>query len=230
MFYRFIFPIVNWLARFVAHVTVSGTEYMPRAGGLLVVSNHMTNLDALMIGMCFKRELHFMAKIELFNNPILGWIITQLRAFPVNRGEADRAALRHAEGLLHDGRVVAIFPEGRRSKDGGVQQSKGGIALLARRANVPILPVAVTGTGLCAPASCRHGGPGAGRTHHYRGRAVHAAAGTRGRADYNAIANLIMGRVAELLPPAYRGVFAEAMQTISTATTTARNISRQIEQ
>lgn len=208
MLYRLLFPIVNWIARMLAHVTVTGVEHMPRAGGLIVVSNHLTNFDALIIGMCFKRELHYMAKIELYRNPILARIITALNAFPVHRGEPDRAAIRRAEELLRSGRIVGLFPEGHRSEAAAVQASKGGIALIARRANVPILPIAVTGTEYLGPRALLRWRP-------WRRPAITVTVGepfmlpeTTGRADYTALANLIMGHVAELLPPSYRGVFA----------------------
>jgi 1-acyl-sn-glycerol-3-phosphate acyltransferase len=210
MLYRFLFPLVNWVARVIAHVEVQGNDHMPR-GGVLVVSNHLTNFDPLFIGMCFKRELHFMAKIELFQNPLLARTITALGAFPVRRGEADRAALRQAEELLRSGRVVAIFPEGHRSRQGAVQESKGGIALLARRAGTPILPVAITGTEHFRAASLRRWRP-------WRRPTVTITVGepfllprTSGRADYDALAAHIMGRVAALLPPAYQGVYAETL-------------------
>jgi 1-acyl-sn-glycerol-3-phosphate acyltransferase len=210
MFYRFLFPIVNWLARLVAQVSVSGVENMPRNGGVLVISNHMTNLDALMLGMCFKRQLHFMAKIELFRNPLLARVISALNAFPVRRGEPDRAALRQAESLLHSGRVVAIFPEGHRSRHNSVQESRGGIALLARRADVPILPVAITGTQHLRPRALLSWRP-------WRRPHITITVGapftlphTSGRPDYSALAGIIMGHVAELLPSTYRGVFGES--------------------
>lgn len=209
MLYRFLFPIVNWLVRVVAHVTVSGVENMPRGGGVLLVSNHLTNLDPLIIGMCFKRELHFMAKIELFKNPLLARVITALNAFPVRRGEPDRGALRQAEALLHGGRVVAIFPEGHRSRHNGVQESRGGIALLARRAGVPILPVGITGTQHLRARALLRWRP-------WRRPHITVTVGAPftlphpdGRPDYSALAGVIMRHVAELLPSAYRGVFGE---------------------
>ena len=208
MFYRFIYPIVNWLARVLADVTVTGVERMPRSGGVLVIANHLTNYDPFIICMCFKRELHFMAKVELYRNPLLAWLLAHLNAFPVRRGEADRTALRRAEELLRSGRVVGLFPEGHRAPDAAVQPSKGGIALIARRANVPILPVAITGTHFLLPQALLDWRP-------WRRPAVTITVGepftlppSTGRADYNALANLIMGHVAELLPPSYRGVFA----------------------
>jgi 1-acyl-sn-glycerol-3-phosphate acyltransferase len=209
MLYRFLHSIVNWLTRVLADVTVTGATRMPRGVGVLVVSNHLTNYDPLVISMCFKRELHFMAKVELYRNPLIGWLITHLNAFPVRRGEADRAALRRAEDLLRSRRVVALFPEGHRARNAAVQPSKGGIALLARRANVPILPVAITGTQFLLPKALPHWRP-------WRRPALTITVGepftlpsSTGRADYNALANLIMGHVAELLPLSYRGVFAE---------------------
>src|SRR5207245_2403038 len=139
----------------------------------------------------------------------IGWFITHLHGFPVRRGEADRTALRRGEELLRSGRVVAIFPEGHRSRDAAVQASKGGIALLARRASVPILPVAITGTHYLLPEALPRWRP-------WRRPAITITVGepftlppSTGRADYAALANLIMGHVAELLPPSYRGVFAE---------------------
>ena len=209
MLYRFIYPIVNWLARVLAHVTVTGVEHMPRGVGVLLVSNHLTLMDPFIISMCFKRELHYMAKVELYRNPLLAWLLAHLNAFPVRRGEADRTALRRAEELLRSGRVVGLFPEGHRARDAAVQPSKGGIALLARRSNVPILPVAVTGTQYLLPKALPRWRP-------WRRPAVTVTVGapftlppSTGRADYNALASLIMGHVAELLPPSYRGVFAQ---------------------
>jgi 1-acyl-sn-glycerol-3-phosphate acyltransferase len=208
MLYRLLHPIVNRLMRLLAHVEVQGVEKMPR-GGVLLISNHLTNFDVLVVGMSFKRELHFMAKTELYQVPIMGWLIPRMNGFPVRRGEADRAALRQAEELLNNGRVVAIFPEGHRSRDGGVQESRGGVALLARRTHKPILPVAVTGTEqLRLPAALKW--------RPWRRPTITLTVGDPfvlpqpvGRADYNALANVIMSRVAELLPPAYRGVFNE---------------------
>lgn len=209
MLYRFLHPIVNRLMRLIAHVVVHGAERMPRGGGVLLISNHLTNWDALAVGMCFKRELHFMTKIELYRNPLLAWLLPRLHGFPVHRGEADRAALRRAEELLNSGRVVALFPEGHRSRSGEMQDSRGGVALLARRTRKPILPVAVSGTERLRGRALRAWRP-------WRRPIITITVGEPfvlpqpvGRADYTALANVIMGRVADLLPPEYRGALAE---------------------
>ncbi len=207
--YRFLYPIVNWLVRVLARVTVTGAEHMPRSGGVLLVSNHLTSYDPMIVGMNFKRILRFMAKIELYRNPARAWFVTQLQAFPIRRGEADRAALRYAEELLKDGRVVAIFPEGHRSRNAAMQAGQPGIALLARRTGAPILPVAITGTEHFLPRALPRWRP-------WRRPALTITVGApftlpphAGRADYTALIDLIMSRVAALLPPAYRGVYAD---------------------
>ncbi len=207
--YRFLIPVVNGAARLIARVEISGVENVPQAGGLLIVSNHLANIDPLIVGMCFRRELHFMAKAELFRNPLLTRLITSLHTFPVRRGEPDRAALRHAEGLLREGRVVAVFPEGHRSVAGAVQDSKGGIALIARRGNAPILPVAITGTEHLTLSALRAWRPWRRPTVTISIGEPFALPRGEGRADYEALAAYIMGRVAAMLPPAYQGVHAE---------------------
>lgn len=209
MLYRFLYVFVNWLVRIMAEVTVTGAENMPRGGGVLLVSNHLTNYDPLLCGMCFKRRLNYMAKIELYRNPLVTHIINSLNAFPVHRGQADRAALRRAEELLRLGRVVALFPEGHRSHGAGVQESKGGIALIARRSGAPILPVAITGAEHLLPPQLLHWRPWRRPTLTVTIGEPFTLPQTSGRADYDAIANTIMGRVAALLPPEYRGVFAQ---------------------
>lgn len=212
-FYRFVHPIINWLARVLARVTITGTEHLPRSGGVLIVSNHLTYYDPLIVGMCFKRVVYYMAKIELYRNPVLAWFITQLQAFPIRRGEVDRAALRRADELLKSGRVVALFPEGHRSRDARIQESKGGIALIARRSGVPIVPLAITGTEHLLPRELARWRP-------WHRPALTVTVGEpfmlpplSGRADYNALADLIMSHVAALLPPDYRGVYADARPT-----------------
>ena len=208
--YRFLYPIVNWLSRAAARVTVTGTEHMPRAGGVLLVSNHLSNYDPLMVAMIFKRILHFMGKAELYRNPVLRWVCLQLQTFPVRRGEVDRAALRYAEELLRGGRVVAVFPEGHRSRTGNMQAAQGGIALLARRTGAPILPVAITGTQYLWPPALLRWRP-------WRRPEVTITIGepftlprAAGRAGNAAQTDLIMARVAALLPPDYHGVYAAA--------------------
>lgn len=207
--YRLVYRPVRWLVPRLAHVTIVGAEHMPRGGGVLLVSNHLTNFDVFVIGMCFKRILNFMGKAELFRNPLLAWVWGQLYGFSIRRGEADRAALRHTEDLLRAGRVVAVFPEGHRSVTGALQPGQPGIALIARRAGVPVLPVAVTGTQHFLP-------PDLWRWRPWRRPSITVTIGepftlsrAMGRAANQEATDAIMARVASLLPPANRGAYAD---------------------
>lgn len=114
--------------------------------GMIVVSNHTSNWDALAIGCALDRQVFFMAKAELYDIPILGYIITKLGTFPVQRKSVDRSSIRTALKLLDSGKLVGIFPEGTRSKTEELLNPHLGAAMLALKGNVPILPLAVSGT------------------------------------------------------------------------------------
>ncbi len=111
---------------------------MPRKGGLLILPNHLADVDPVAIQLACNRPVHFMAKSELFDFPVIKRLIP-MNAFPVKRGEPDRAALKHAIKLLQMGEVVCIFPEGQLSQSGELQELKPGIALIVRSALVPVI-------------------------------------------------------------------------------------------
>lgn len=142
--------VLRWLLlqmiRPFISLTVHGLERVPKTGSFLVVCNHLHNADPILLEMALPRSVHLMAKQELFRNPILGWLVRRTGAFPVNRGRADRAALRHAEALLGSGIPVGMFPEGTRSKSWTLQAAYPGAGLIALRSGAPILPAAIFGT------------------------------------------------------------------------------------
>ena len=112
-----------------------------------IISNHKSYWDPPMIGVAFKtRIVHFMAKEELFKNPVFGWVIRQLGTFPVRRGVTDRAAIRQAVKVLKDGYPLGIFPEGTRIRREGLGKFHSGMASLALMTGTPILPVAIVGS------------------------------------------------------------------------------------
>lgn len=123
-----------------------GIEKIPQKGPVIVAANHVSNWDPIMVGIALTRPVHFMAKVELFNNKILGKLLTALHAFPVKRGKADRKAIRQALELLEEGKVLGIFPEGARKKVLRDAQVQSGVALLALKSGVSIIPVACIGT------------------------------------------------------------------------------------
>jgi len=123
----------------------SGEENVPTDGPLVVAANHISYLDPPLLGTWFPRTVHFMAKRELFSMPVLGWLISRVHAFPVERERADLASFRRALRILKDGHVVGIFPEGTRNLSGDVK-ARGGAVLLAATAHCPLVPVALIGT------------------------------------------------------------------------------------
>jgi 1-acyl-sn-glycerol-3-phosphate acyltransferase len=128
-----------------------GTEYVPRTGGLLVLANHLADVDPIVVQMACPRPIHFMAKSELFEMPVLGKLIRIFGAFPVKRGEPDRASIKRAVQLLRMGEVVCVFPEGQLSESGELQELKSGIALLARMADCQVICCGLRNTNRVMP-------------------------------------------------------------------------------
>ena len=145
MIYTILKPILWVLFKLGLRLKVEGTENIPQAGPLVIASNHLSLLDPPVIGVAATRKVHFMAKQELFV-PILGDIYKALGAFPVRRGGADRAAIKHGIDILKDNKVLAIFPEGTRSKTGKLGKAEPGALMMASKATATIVPCCVIGT------------------------------------------------------------------------------------
>jgi 1-acyl-sn-glycerol-3-phosphate acyltransferase len=133
----------------VARVKVETDGDLPRSGPLIVVVNHLSNADPpLVVGWLaplLGRQLHILAKQSIFVGPI-GTLLRSQGVTPVRAGGSDIEAFRAARAVLDRGDVLCIFPEGTRSRTGGLQPAKPGVALLATRADVPVLPVGISGT------------------------------------------------------------------------------------
>ncbi|TYQ15406.1 UNVERIFIED_CONTAM: 1-acyl-sn-glycerol-3-phosphate acyltransferase [Acetivibrio alkalicellulosi] len=128
-------------------VEIIGKENVPQKGAALMCSNHVSEMDMLLFGYRINRLIRYMAKEELFKNPLFGAIIKNLGAFPIKRGTGDIGSIKTALRLLEDGHIVGIFPQGTRTKKKDVKEVKvkAGAALLAQKSGVPILPVAISG-------------------------------------------------------------------------------------
>jgi 1-acyl-sn-glycerol-3-phosphate acyltransferase len=153
--YRLSKVIVRSILRIAFGFRVEGAEYEPATGPVVVVSNHVSDLDPLVVGASLRRRVGFMAKHELFRHPLLRWWITACGAFPVRRGEPDRQALRAAHAVLSRGGVLVMFPEGTRGRGRALRPPEPGAAVLALRTGAAILPVAVLGTGEVLPRDAR---------------------------------------------------------------------------
>lgn len=145
MFYNIIRAILRAVFLFLG-LKVEGLENLPQDGAVIVAANHVSNWDPIMIGVAVNRPIHFMAKAELFNNIILGKVLTALHAFKVRRGSADRHAIRHALQILEEGHVLGIFPEGTRNKTGEELKAQTGVAFIALRSGSPVVPIACVGS------------------------------------------------------------------------------------
>ena len=137
--YLLVFPVFRLLLR----GRTAGQANVPRTGALVVVANHGSHLDPPLLGHAIGRPVAFMAKQELFRVPFLGAIIRACGAYPVARGAGDREAIRMALQRLGQGWATGLFLDGTRQRDGRVNAPQSGAALLAARAGVPLLPVAI---------------------------------------------------------------------------------------
>lgn len=145
-FYRACWGIARGLSAVLFRLRVEGREHIPRAGGLVVASNHSSYTDPVLIGVAIGRELLYVTKQEVFRVPVLAWLIRSLNALPIDRSRGDRSAISTVEKQLKAGRAVLVFPEGHRNKGGRFLEPKAGVGMLACRASVPVLPVYISGT------------------------------------------------------------------------------------
>jgi 1-acyl-sn-glycerol-3-phosphate acyltransferase len=141
---------VVWSTRNIFHtigvLKVTGAANFPTDGPVVLAANHMSIYDAFAIQFVVPRPIFYMAKSGLFRNPLMDIILRQLGGFPVQRGVGDKWALSHAQRILEHELVLGIFPEGTRTRRGGLHTAKTGAARLAIGANCPLVPLALDGT------------------------------------------------------------------------------------
>jgi len=147
-------PIVYWIVRailqafFRVYFRLSrvGREHIPTDGPVLLAANHRSFSDPFMIGLCLRRPLRFVAKVELFDKRWKAWLLLALGAFPIRRGESDDQAMETARVILERGGAVGIFPEGTRTRPGPLGEPRRGVGRLALETGAPIVPIAIMGT------------------------------------------------------------------------------------
>jgi 1-acyl-sn-glycerol-3-phosphate acyltransferase len=193
--------LVKIVFAIIARVRLSGLENVPAAGPFIIASNHLSWFDVPLIPAYFSRPVIYMAKEETFQSRI-GWLVRFLGAFPVKRGEADRQALRTADEQLKEGNIIVIFPEGTRSRTHTMARGHSGLGMIALRSGVPVLPVAVSGSEKLLKKfrpriTVTYGQPMILKP---RGQKVT-------REDVDAATEQVMHRIAEMLPPEYRGAY-----------------------
>jgi 1-acyl-sn-glycerol-3-phosphate acyltransferase len=206
-FYETCRAIARVLVPLLVRLRVTGLENVPATGPVILVSNHLNWTDIPMIGLRLKRLTHFMAKAELFQKAPLKWLVIGLGAFPVRRGEADRQAIKQAEEVLKAGQVLVIFPEGHRSRVRKMIPGLAGAALIAARSGAPIVPIGISGSErfkpwhiwpFRTPITLTYGEP-----------FTLSREGGRGHTDLQGQLEMMMRRIAALIPPQYRGVYGD---------------------
>jgi len=204
---RFVDGLIGLLVRLLCHVDAEDLAKVPRHGPLILATNHVNNLEILVLRSRLRdRRVIGLAKSESWDKPILGWLLDRWEAIPIRRGETDVAALRRALSALKEGRILGVAPEGTRSGHGRLQRGRPGIVTLARKSGAPLLPLVFHGGETLrrnlrrlrrTPFHVRVGEP-------FVVRSVRAPLTSDIR---QRIADEIMYRLAELLPPAYRGEY-----------------------
>ena len=141
MLYNFLKLILPILLFPLTKIEIKGLNNIPTKGPGVLISNHTSNWDPVILAAYLPRKLSFMAKEELFKIFFIGLIVRNLEAIPVKRGAADRNAIRQSIKVLEEGKVLAMFPEGTRSKTGEVKDFQPGAAMIAYRGKATIVPV-----------------------------------------------------------------------------------------
>ena len=146
LYHLFKWSVVSPLLHVYFRGQIYGADQVPQRGGLIVVANHASDFDPPIVSNCVRRPVSYMAKEELFKVPVLKQAIRAYGAYPVKRGSADRSAIRAALQQLENGWAVGVFLQGTRTPDARIPEPKLGAAMLAAKAQVPLLPVSLWGT------------------------------------------------------------------------------------
>ncbi len=137
-------PLCNLCCNTRVKLVVEGLENLNRDDGFIIAANHSIIYDPIFLATACKDKLfHFVAKYEVFKNPIVAAFLKSCNAFPIVRGKGDMQAINYASDLVKKGKILCIFPEGTRSKDGYPKKAKSGVGLIARNAKCDVVPVAI---------------------------------------------------------------------------------------
>ena len=215
-----VYHVSNFLQRMTlrtfADWRVTGAENVPPMGPLVVVANHMSNVDSSLLGVSVPRRLNFLAKDDVFRagGPIGKWFLTNYGAFPIDRAGADARAFRWVLRMLQRDAALVIFPEGTRSRTASMNKAKPGVASLILKSGAPVLPVGITGTeGL--HHFLRVANP-TGRLRVNIGQpfSLPSIEGRPSREILESLTTDVMSRVRDLLPESYHGYYSRSRSPV----------------
>jgi 1-acyl-sn-glycerol-3-phosphate acyltransferase len=204
----FILFAVRLLIKLLLRVEIIGLQHVPASGPVIIIINHIAFLDPVLAITSLRRTVIPLAKIEVFSLPLWGWTTKTHGSIPVRRGEVDLDAMKAALRVLKSGGAILLAPEGTRSRNYQMQPAKDGAIILALRSEAVILPIGLTGThqvkanwlrGRRAPIRLSIGAP-------FRPEPP-SGASRPSREEISALTTQAMIRVAEQLPPEFRGVY-----------------------
>jgi 1-acyl-sn-glycerol-3-phosphate acyltransferase len=204
--YGFTRLVVGLIAPFLARLRTEGIENIPSSGPVILAMNHVHWMDIPLASLRVPRITHYMAKMELFDVPLLGGFIRRVGAFGVRRGEGDREALRTGEHLLAEGEILVIFPEGHCSGTGVLLKAHPGAGYIAMKTGAPVVAVAISGTQKIfkqfrPTVTIRYSRP----------FTVKQAGDRRTRDNLAQATDQIMYQIAALLPPESRGPYGNVV-------------------
>ena len=135
--------IVSPLVKLLFRIKIEGKENLPQNGGYVFCSNHVSLLDPVFWIVKLRKQICYMAKAEIFKNKLSGWFFRKIEAFPVDRQGGSAGSVSHAIDVVKNGKILGVFPEGTRSKDGKIGRAKSGAAYIANMTGADVLPMAI---------------------------------------------------------------------------------------
>jgi 1-acyl-sn-glycerol-3-phosphate acyltransferase len=204
--YRRVRVVLKVLFRYLSRVDVTGVEHIPENGAFVLATNHISRLDTPLLGATCSRQVHALVAAKYKRYLFFRWFVNSVDGIWVRRTDFDREALLEAVKILRQGKVLGVAPEGTRSPTANLQPGRPGAAFLAARVGVPVVPVGITGTQQMLPQLLRFRCP---KLRVAYGKPFELPkTGRLSSEELTEATELIMRRIASLLPPDYRGVYA----------------------
>ena len=205
--WRLLMPPVRFVLFLFARVEIVGRENLPAHGAYILVANHTSWKDPPIVSLAISTPIRWMAKIEVFDYPLIGFLLRGIGNFAIRRGESDRRSIALALQVLEKGLPLGVFPEGHRSETKALLRGRPGISLLADRTDALIVPCGIVGTPTARLRPIRRTEVTLAFGKPFRISELPAEV----RRDRQATADAIMLRLAELLPMQMRGVYADGV-------------------